>query len=151
VPHLLGHGTSVFKVISERPVILTTKCQGLAKEHSLLQLRNCSVMVLYLAFDHNTSDPAMLKKKLRYTAQSFLRTFKMYFSTLKFSSIKYLLFPNSRHISLPTYIFYPPLFVSTNLFQIICNKVSMALGLQRIHNKRVYWSIEKTIKGLEVF
>jgi hypothetical protein len=28
VPHLLRHGTSVFKVISERPVILTSKCRA---------------------------------------------------------------------------------------------------------------------------
>jgi hypothetical protein len=32
---LLQHGTSVFKVISERPVILTSECRALAKEQSL--------------------------------------------------------------------------------------------------------------------
>ena len=31
VPHLLRHGTSVFKVISERPVILTSKCWALGE------------------------------------------------------------------------------------------------------------------------
>jgi hypothetical protein len=29
VPHLLRHGTSVFKVISERPVILPSECRAL--------------------------------------------------------------------------------------------------------------------------
>jgi hypothetical protein len=32
VPHLLRHGTSVFKVISERPVILTSECRALGEE-----------------------------------------------------------------------------------------------------------------------
>jgi hypothetical protein len=31
VPHLLRHGTSVFKVISERPVILTSECRALGE------------------------------------------------------------------------------------------------------------------------
>ena len=31
MPHLLRHGTSVFKVISERPVIVTSKCQALGE------------------------------------------------------------------------------------------------------------------------
>jgi hypothetical protein len=31
VPHLLRHGTSVFKVISERPVILSSECRALGK------------------------------------------------------------------------------------------------------------------------
>jgi hypothetical protein len=31
VPHLLRHGTSVFKVISERPMILTSECRALVK------------------------------------------------------------------------------------------------------------------------
>jgi hypothetical protein len=31
VPHLLRHGTSVFKVISERPLILTSECRALGK------------------------------------------------------------------------------------------------------------------------
>jgi hypothetical protein len=29
VPHLLRHGTSVFKVISERPVLLPSECRAL--------------------------------------------------------------------------------------------------------------------------
>jgi hypothetical protein len=36
VPHLLQHWTSLFKVMSERPVILTSKCRTLTKEQSLL-------------------------------------------------------------------------------------------------------------------
>jgi hypothetical protein len=32
VPHLLRHGTSVFKVISERPVILPSECRALGEE-----------------------------------------------------------------------------------------------------------------------
>ena len=32
MPHLLRHGTSVFKVISERPVILSSECRALAEE-----------------------------------------------------------------------------------------------------------------------
>jgi hypothetical protein len=32
VPHLLRHGTSIFKVISERPVILTSGCNALDEE-----------------------------------------------------------------------------------------------------------------------
>jgi hypothetical protein len=32
VPHLLRHGTSVFKVISERPVILPSECCALGEE-----------------------------------------------------------------------------------------------------------------------
>jgi hypothetical protein len=35
VPHLLRHGTSVFKVISERPVILPSEWRALAKGQSL--------------------------------------------------------------------------------------------------------------------
>jgi hypothetical protein len=31
VPHLLRHGTSNFKVISERPVILTSECRALGE------------------------------------------------------------------------------------------------------------------------
>jgi hypothetical protein len=31
VPHLLRHGTSVFKVISERPVILPSECCALGE------------------------------------------------------------------------------------------------------------------------
>jgi hypothetical protein len=31
VPHLLRHGTSVFKVISERPVILPSECRALGE------------------------------------------------------------------------------------------------------------------------
>jgi hypothetical protein len=31
VPHLLQHGTSVFKVISERPMTLTSECRALGK------------------------------------------------------------------------------------------------------------------------
>jgi hypothetical protein len=31
VPHLLRHGTSVFKVIPERPVILTSECRALGE------------------------------------------------------------------------------------------------------------------------
>jgi hypothetical protein len=31
VPHLLRHGISVFKVISERPVILTSECRALGQ------------------------------------------------------------------------------------------------------------------------
>jgi hypothetical protein len=31
VPHLLWHGTSVLKVISERPVILTSECHALGE------------------------------------------------------------------------------------------------------------------------
>jgi hypothetical protein len=31
VPHLLRHRTSVFKVISERPVILTSECRALGE------------------------------------------------------------------------------------------------------------------------
>jgi hypothetical protein len=31
VPHLLRHGTAVFKVISERPVILASECRAIAK------------------------------------------------------------------------------------------------------------------------
>jgi hypothetical protein len=31
MPHLLRHGTSVFKVISERPVILTSECRALSE------------------------------------------------------------------------------------------------------------------------
>jgi hypothetical protein len=31
VPHLLRHGTSVFKVISERPMILPSECRGLGE------------------------------------------------------------------------------------------------------------------------
>jgi hypothetical protein len=31
VPHLLRHGTSVFEVISERPVILTSECRALGE------------------------------------------------------------------------------------------------------------------------
>jgi hypothetical protein len=31
VPHLLRHGTSVFKVISERPVILPSECHALGE------------------------------------------------------------------------------------------------------------------------
>jgi hypothetical protein len=31
VPHLLRHWTSVFKVISERPVILTSECRVLGE------------------------------------------------------------------------------------------------------------------------
>jgi hypothetical protein len=31
VPHLLRHGTSVSKVISERPVILTSECRALGE------------------------------------------------------------------------------------------------------------------------
>jgi hypothetical protein len=32
VPHLLRHRTSVFKVISKRPVILPSECRALGKE-----------------------------------------------------------------------------------------------------------------------
>jgi hypothetical protein len=32
MPHLLRHGTSVFKVISERPVILPSECHALGEE-----------------------------------------------------------------------------------------------------------------------
>jgi hypothetical protein len=32
VPHLLQHGTSVLKVISERPVILPSECRALGEE-----------------------------------------------------------------------------------------------------------------------
>jgi hypothetical protein len=32
VPDLLRHGTSVFKVISERPVILISECRALGEE-----------------------------------------------------------------------------------------------------------------------
>jgi hypothetical protein len=31
VPHLLRHGTSVFKVISERPVILPSECRAVSE------------------------------------------------------------------------------------------------------------------------
>jgi hypothetical protein len=31
VPHLLRHGTSVFKVISEKPVILPSECHALGE------------------------------------------------------------------------------------------------------------------------
>jgi hypothetical protein len=31
VPHLLRHGTSVFKVISERPVILPSECRAVGE------------------------------------------------------------------------------------------------------------------------
>jgi hypothetical protein len=31
MPHLLRHGTSVFKVISERPVILPSECRALGE------------------------------------------------------------------------------------------------------------------------
>jgi hypothetical protein len=31
MPHLLRHGTSVFKVISERPVILIPECRALGE------------------------------------------------------------------------------------------------------------------------
>ena len=31
MPHLLRHGTSVFKVISEIPVILTSECRALGE------------------------------------------------------------------------------------------------------------------------
>jgi hypothetical protein len=31
VPHLLRHGTSVFKVLSGRPVILTSECPALGE------------------------------------------------------------------------------------------------------------------------
>jgi hypothetical protein len=31
VPHLLRHGTSIFKVISERPVIFTSECHALGE------------------------------------------------------------------------------------------------------------------------
>jgi hypothetical protein len=31
VPHLLRHGTSVFKVMSERPVILPSECRALGE------------------------------------------------------------------------------------------------------------------------
>ena len=31
MPHLLRHGTSVFKVISERPVILNSECRALSE------------------------------------------------------------------------------------------------------------------------
>jgi hypothetical protein len=31
VPHLLRHGTYVFKVISERPVILTSECRAFSE------------------------------------------------------------------------------------------------------------------------
>jgi hypothetical protein len=31
MPHLLRHRTSVFKVISERPVILTSECRALGE------------------------------------------------------------------------------------------------------------------------
>jgi hypothetical protein len=32
VPHLLRHGNSIFKVISERPVIPTSECRALGEE-----------------------------------------------------------------------------------------------------------------------
>jgi hypothetical protein len=32
MPHLLRHRTSVFKVISERPVILSSECRALGEE-----------------------------------------------------------------------------------------------------------------------
>jgi hypothetical protein len=31
MPHILRHGTSIFKVISERPVILTSECRALGE------------------------------------------------------------------------------------------------------------------------
>jgi hypothetical protein len=45
VSYLLRHGISVFKVISERPVILTSNAELFAKEKSLLILKFDSAVV----------------------------------------------------------------------------------------------------------
>jgi hypothetical protein len=44
VPHLLRHGTSIFKVISERPVILPSECRALGE--GAISLPNLNVLGL---------------------------------------------------------------------------------------------------------
>jgi hypothetical protein len=56
-----------------------------------------------------------MQKRCNLWRRFFLRTLKNYFSIFKCFLVKYLLFPNSRHILLLGFTFYPPLFVSTNV------------------------------------
>jgi hypothetical protein len=76
VPHLLRHGTSFFKVISERPVILTSECRAFgegaittnfkrlrfdaagtsgARTHGLLDTTNLDILLALMAFSNEGS------------------------------------------------------------------------------------------------
>jgi hypothetical protein len=111
--------------------------------------RTVALWFYILVFDHNVTDPVMQK------SCNLLRRFFAHFNDLFlhfqgfFFSIKYLLFPNSRHILLSACTFYPPLFVSTNqytsLFQILYNWVNIAFGWNQIQHKLVYWSVKKKL------
>jgi hypothetical protein len=69
---------------------------------------SCRTVALWfdiLVTDHNATDSVM-QKSCNLQRRIFCALWGTYFFTLRHWSIKYLLFLNSRHISLPTYIFY---------------------------------------------
>jgi hypothetical protein len=62
-----------------------------------LSSRTVALWFYILIFDHNATDP-VVQKEVQFTAQIFLCTLGMYFSTFHHCSSIYLLFPISRHI-----------------------------------------------------